>query len=492
MSIDLPSWSVRRIIPPEQVRRYARGAHRSATGTPRPRGSGRDVCAGTLGAMTDGPRSHDARSPRTARPPRPLVRRQSRAALSLVIAAGSAYGFVAYQQARRRHGEIDDRSPPRPQRRRPASRVPDGPCAEDVCNYLLLGSDSRAGLSERGAARSSDTDQQIGGENRADTIMLVHTDPALEKAIIVSFPRDLWVEHPGPAGEDKINAAFEGGIEGGGAELVAETVQDAHRPEDRSRAVRGPRRVPGGRSTTLGGVDMCITGENVNTPGYVETETADGDDRPDLLRGAGLHRRSADRARHRSPDARRFPAIRRWPTCGPGISSATARRPDFYRIQRQQQFMRAVINRLLQPEQLAQLPFHDQADPGRTSGGTRTSNPADLAYPHGAAPGHRRPGRPSSGRFPALPRPSNLAVILRMDPVGRAHLRCDPARASSWATVGRSACYTPPSEATVPVLVVDHASAGKVAGVQQIVSRRRVRHLARTDDLRRVREEGAR
>ena len=35
------------------------------------------------------------------------------------------------------------------------------------------------------------TDQQIGGENRADTIMLVHTDPALEKAIILSFPRDL-------------------------------------------------------------------------------------------------------------------------------------------------------------------------------------------------------------------------------------------------------------------------------------------------------------
>ena len=32
----------------------------------------------------------------------------------------------------------------------------------------------------------------------------------------MSFPRDLYVNIPGH-GEDKINAAFEGGIDGGGA-----------------------------------------------------------------------------------------------------------------------------------------------------------------------------------------------------------------------------------------------------------------------------------
>src|SRR5688572_25748430 len=47
-----------------------------------------------------------------------------------------------------------------------------GPCADEACNYLILGSDSRAGLS----AAEYGTNEDIGGTNRADTIMLVHTD----------------------------------------------------------------------------------------------------------------------------------------------------------------------------------------------------------------------------------------------------------------------------------------------------------------------------
>ena len=142
-----------------------------------------------------------------------------------------------------------------------------------MCNYLLLGSDSRAGLSDEEQTEFG-TDKQIGGENRADTIMLVHTDPKLEKAIIISFPRDMYVPIPGH-GEDKINAAFEGGIEGGGPELVAGTVQNLTGLKiDHFLYVD----LAGfqGVIDELGGVDMCITGENVNTPGYVESETADG------------------------------------------------------------------------------------------------------------------------------------------------------------------------------------------------------------------------
>ena len=55
------------------------------------------------------------------------------------------------------------------------------------------------------------TDADIGGSNRSDVIMLVHTDPRLQKAIVLSFPRDLWVNIPG-RGFDKINAAFSGGL----------------------------------------------------------------------------------------------------------------------------------------------------------------------------------------------------------------------------------------------------------------------------------------
>ena len=68
------------------------------------------------------------------------------AALSLVIAAGSAYGFVAYKLAANAGGGVviddPDHSPA------PGEDAPTGPCIDDVCNYLLLGSDSRAGLSD--------------------------------------------------------------------------------------------------------------------------------------------------------------------------------------------------------------------------------------------------------------------------------------------------------------------------------------------------------
>ena len=104
--------------------------------------------------------------------------------------------------------------------------------------------------------------------------MLVHTDPKLEKAIIVSFPRDLYVDIPGH-GEDKINAAFEGGIEGGGPALVAATVHDLTGLKI-NHVLYVDLAGFQGVIDDLGGVDMCISGENVNTPGYVESEEADG------------------------------------------------------------------------------------------------------------------------------------------------------------------------------------------------------------------------
>ena len=71
-------------------------------------------------------------------------------------------------------------------------------CASQVCNYLLVGSDSRAGLTPEQQEQFA-PDESLGGTNRADTIMLVHTDPSLRRAIVVSFPRDLWVAIPDAA-----------------------------------------------------------------------------------------------------------------------------------------------------------------------------------------------------------------------------------------------------------------------------------------------------
>ena len=48
------------------------------------------------------------------------------------------------------------------------------------CNILLLGSDSRSGLSS-GQQGEFGTNQDLGGSTRADTIMLVHLDPEHEQ-----------------------------------------------------------------------------------------------------------------------------------------------------------------------------------------------------------------------------------------------------------------------------------------------------------------------
>ena len=53
--------------------------------------------------------------------------------------------------------------------------------------------------------------------------MLVHTRPDQKEAIFLSFPRDLWVDIPG-MGMGRINSAFEGGIDHGGAQRVSRTV----------------------------------------------------------------------------------------------------------------------------------------------------------------------------------------------------------------------------------------------------------------------------
>src|SRR5262249_52966153 len=44
-------------------------------------------------------------------------------------------------------------------------------------------------------------------ENNTDTIMVVHLEPAAQRVIVASFPRDLYVNIPGH-GYNKINAAF--------------------------------------------------------------------------------------------------------------------------------------------------------------------------------------------------------------------------------------------------------------------------------------------
>ena len=223
-----------------------------------------------------------------------------------------------------------------------------GTCAERACNYLLLGSDSRQGLTPQEQEQFG-TDEDIGGENRSDTIILVHTRPGQKKAIFLSFPRDLWVDIPG-MGMGKINSAFEGGIGGKGAARVARTVKEltgmqVHHVMYVSLAGFE------GLVDALGGVDMCV-------PFAMQDELTGLDIPAGCQRFDGATALAYVRTRHQPCDERA---------------------PDFARIGRQQQFLRAVIAKLLSPAELVHLPSlvpelldNLVVDPG--------FNPAELVY----------------------------------------------------------------------------------------------------------------
>ena len=98
-------------------------------------------------------------------------------------------------------------------------------------NYLLVGSDTREGLTKEQLKllRVGSTKTAAGG--RSDTMLLVHISKARDKAMIISLPRDSLVTIPAHRSSDgkkdigvsksKINAAFAWG----GAPLLIQTVE---------------------------------------------------------------------------------------------------------------------------------------------------------------------------------------------------------------------------------------------------------------------------
>ena len=92
---------------------------------------------------------------------------------------------------------------------RPARTQPD-----DALNVLLVGVDGR-GTDVRERLAAGDTGLA------SDTMMIWHLDKDHQDSQIVSFPRDSWVDIPGH-GEARLNAAFSLG----GPELLVETLED--------------------------------------------------------------------------------------------------------------------------------------------------------------------------------------------------------------------------------------------------------------------------
>ena len=94
------------------------------------------------------------------------------------------------------------------------------PAAGSGSNWLITGSDSRQGLTRK-QERQYHTGRHISGQ-RSDTIMLLHIPGNGSPAVLVSLPRDSYVQIPGH-GWNKLNAAYSFG----GPKLLAQTVQNA-------------------------------------------------------------------------------------------------------------------------------------------------------------------------------------------------------------------------------------------------------------------------
>ena len=98
--------------------------------------------------------------------------------------------------------------------------------ATDPQVFLLVGSDSRAFVQSPGQQQQFGDPATTDGE-RSDTIVLVRIDPGTHHVLMVSIPRDLWVDVPG-CGMQKINSAFNSDVAcsgvHGGTQLLVDTI----------------------------------------------------------------------------------------------------------------------------------------------------------------------------------------------------------------------------------------------------------------------------
>lgn len=366
------------------------------------------------------------------------------ATVSLAVAAGSAYGLATYKADT--HVGVSDicfGNCPAKNGQSPSPDVAVGPCQVHSCNYLLLGNDSRTGLHGQQLI-SNGTNAQAGAGHNADVIMVVHTQPT-GKTVVLSFPRDLWVHIPGH-GVGKINSSFAYGQ----AEGVARTIYQ----------LTGLRishylyvDLAGFQSVvdTLGGVDMCIPPVDASPNGWITDPYTQLHIRPGCQRLNGQQALAYVRARHLPCDIN----------------------GDFNRIARQQQFMRAIINRMLSTNELLHVTSlikpilaNMKRDPGLTI--------ADLVSLvgelHGISTGDvifrdvpSTPAVISSGGYPL--------DIVRLDKKP-AELIFGDLRTNTPLPpqVGTALPSTPISEANITIPVVDHGSGGLTSKVEEILN----------------------
>jgi len=196
---------------------------------------------------------------------------------------------------------------------------PDKP--NKALNYLLVGSDTRIGLTKAQLKllRVGSTASAAGA--RSDTMLLVHISKSRDKATIISIPRDTLVTIPEhvspidntkiiPAAQGKMNAAFAWG----GAPLLIQTFEN-------ESGVRVDHYIEigfagfAGMVDALNGIEVC-TKRDINDPGS------------HLVLAAGIHTLNG-------VESLKYVRTRDFDGMG-----------DLGRMQRQQQFMGAVLRKV--------------------------------------------------------------------------------------------------------------------------------------------------
>ncbi len=188
-------------------------------------------------------------------------------------------------------------------------------------NLLLVGSDSRAFVSNSTQVNAFGDEANAGGQ-RSDVTMVAHFDPAAKRVTVLSIPRDLWVDIPGNesgiSGMNRINAAFNSG-----PDLLVQTIEkDLGIPINHYMSVNFPGF--SGMVNALGGITLDFptavkdqyTGLDVTTTGC---QVVNGTVALQLVRSRHLY--------YMGPNGY-------WEY--DGLS-------DFSRIQRQDAFFRAVL-----------------------------------------------------------------------------------------------------------------------------------------------------
>ena len=231
--------------------------------------------------------------------------------LSLAVVAISAFSWLGLGQVSGAINRVDvfgslDKRPEKP---------------SSALNYLLVGSDTREGLTkEQSKLLRVGTTKSTAGA-RSDTMLLVHISKSRDKVSIISIPRDSLVtipEHPSSLNKDKIVPAAKGKINAafawGGAPLLIQTIEQETNIKIDHYIEIGFAGFAG-MVDALGGVEVCSKRDIDDTNSH-------------LVMSAGVHTLGGI-------EALKYVRTRDFDGMG-----------DLGRMQRQQQFMSALLRKV--------------------------------------------------------------------------------------------------------------------------------------------------